>query len=165
MNEQGLEWFNELPAQEAENQLFACLASRRWAAEVVAMRPYRDVDNLLGTADITSGRLTDEEMAEAITAHPRIGDGGGDAPASSEREQSRVMQASPQTLEALATDNRRYEERFGHVFLIAASGRSGEEILSELRRRMRNDPARELSEATVELQKIARLRVEKLLLR
>ncbi len=104
-------------------------------------------------------RLTDEEWLEAMKAHPRIGERGGDAPHSSEREQSRAMQASAATLAALAAENRRYEERFGHVFLIFASGRSGEEILSELRRRMNNDPAFELEEAKRELRKIALMRL------
>jgi len=106
--------------------------------------------------------LTDDEWLAAMKAHPRIGERGGDAPASSEREQRRAMQSSRQTLEALAAENRRYEERFGHVFLIFASGRSGEEILAELRRRLTNDPATELQEAKRELRKIALMRVSKL---
>ena len=104
-------------------------------------------------------QLTDDEWLEAMKAHPRIGERGGDAPASSEREQSRTMQASPATLAALAAENRRYEERFGHVFLIFASGRGGDEILSELRRRMNNEPAAELEEAKRELRKIALMRL------
>jgi 2-oxo-4-hydroxy-4-carboxy-5-ureidoimidazoline decarboxylase len=106
--------------------------------------------------------LTDEEWLGAIKAHPRIGERGGDAPASSEREQTRAMQSSPETLDALAAENRRYEEKFGHVFLIFASGRSGEEILGELRRRMNNEPRAELEEAKRELRKIALLRLERL---
>lgn len=73
------------------------------------------------------------------------------------------MEASPETLTALAAENLQYEKRFGHVFLIFASGRTGEEILAELRRRMSNEPAAELAEARAELTKIARLRLEKLL--
>jgi 2-oxo-4-hydroxy-4-carboxy-5-ureidoimidazoline decarboxylase len=114
-------------------------------------------------ADVAMDTLTDEEWLEAMSAHPRIGQRGGDAPASSEREQSRAMGSSPETLAALAAENRRYEERFGHVFLIFASGRSGEEILAELRRRMTNDPATELEEAKLELRKIAKLRLERML--
>jgi 2-oxo-4-hydroxy-4-carboxy-5-ureidoimidazoline decarboxylase len=72
------------------------------------------------------------------------------------------MQASAATLAALAAENRRYEERFGHVFLIFASGRSAEEILSELRRRLSNDPAAELEEAKRELRKIALMRLRSL---
>jgi OHCU decarboxylase len=103
--------------------------------------------------------LSDEEWLEAMRAHPRIGERGG---ADSTKEQSRAMQASAETLALLAAENRRYEDRFGHVFLIFASGRSAGEILAELRRRMSNDPAAELQEAKRELRKIARLRLERL---
>ena len=72
------------------------------------------------------------------------------------------MEASPETLTALAAENLQYEKKFGHVFLIFASGRSGEEILAELRRRMNNDPDTEFVEARGELRKIARLRLETL---
>jgi len=103
--------------------------------------------------------LTDDDWLEAMRAHPRIGERGG---ADSTREQSRAMQASAETLASLAAENRRYEERFGHVFLIFASGRSGEEILAELRRRLKNDAATELQEAKRELRKIALMRVSNL---
>ena len=106
--------------------------------------------------------LSDAEWLEAMKAHPRIGERGGDAPGSSEREQSRAMRSPAETLTALAAENRRYEDRFGHVFLIFASGRSGDEILAELRRRMSNDHAAELQEAKRELRKIALMRVERL---
>ncbi len=72
------------------------------------------------------------------------------------------MEAADQTKAALAAENRRYEERFGHVFLIFASGRSGEEILADLRRRMSNDPPTELKEAKRELRRIAKLRLERM---
>jgi 2-oxo-4-hydroxy-4-carboxy-5-ureidoimidazoline decarboxylase len=103
--------------------------------------------------------LSDEEWLEAMKAHPRIGELGG---ADSAREQSRAMQSAGATLAELAAENRRYEDRFGHVFLIFASGRGAEEILTELRRRMQNDPAAELEEAKGELRKIAKLRLAKL---
>jgi OHCU decarboxylase len=137
---------------DLEARLYACLASRRWAHAVARGEP----------ADEAMDDLTDQEWLEAMKAHPRIGERGGDAPASSEREQSRAMQAPADTLAALDAENRRYEQKFGHVFLIAASGRSGEEILAELRRRIDNDPAAELHEAKRELRKIAHLRMQKL---
>jgi 2-oxo-4-hydroxy-4-carboxy-5-ureidoimidazoline decarboxylase len=114
-------------------------------------------------ADRIADGLSDKEWLEAIAAHPRIGEGGGHSPDASAREQSRVMQGSAETLEALAAENREYEKRFGHVFLIAASGRSGDEILGELRRRMNNDPATELAEARRELRSIVHLRLGKML--
>lgn len=137
---------------EVEARLYGVLASHAWARAVASGED----------ADVAMDRLTDGEWLEAMKAHPRIGERGGDAPASSAREQSLAMQSSPETLAALAAENRRYEERFGHVFLIFASGRTGDEILAELRRRMRNDPASELQEAKRELRKIAHLRLERM---
>lgn len=134
-----------------EDRLYACLASRRWAQAVAT--------DVIELAEEAMDELTDEEWLEAMKAHPRIGERGGDAPSTSEREQRRAMDASASTLAALAAENRRYEERFGHVFLIFASGRSGEEILAELRRRMGNEPAAELEEAKRELRKIAMKRL------
>jgi 2-oxo-4-hydroxy-4-carboxy-5-ureidoimidazoline decarboxylase len=139
--------------------LYGCLANRRWAQAVASGQPYRDAAGLFDSAANLMETLTDEEWLEAMKAHPRIGERGGDAPASSEREQSRAMQGSPETLAALAAENRQYEDRFGHVFLIAASGRTAEDILAELRRRMNNDPAAELQEAKRELRMIAQLRL------
>ena len=98
-----------------------------------------------------------------MRAHPRIGARGGDAPAMSEREQSRALRAPAETLAALDAENRSYEARFGHVFLIFASGRTADEILAELRRRMKNEPTVELQEAKNELRKIAQLRLEQVL--
>jgi OHCU decarboxylase len=158
-----LKRFNALAPAEAEDRLYACLANRRWAAALAEGRPYRDAEQLLVAADLTADGLSDEEWLAAIAAHPRIGEGGGHSPDASAREQSRALRASAETLEALAAENRHYEKRFGHVFLIAASGRSGDEILGELRRRMSNEPAIELAEAISELRRIVRLRLGKLL--
>jgi 2-oxo-4-hydroxy-4-carboxy-5-ureidoimidazoline decarboxylase len=154
--------FNALPPEEAEQRLYACLANRRWAAKVASGRPYLDAESFLSTAWSALNDLTDEDWLAALRAHPRIGETGGDAPESSAREQGRAMEAPASTVAALAEENRQYEERFGHVFLIRASGRSGEEILAELRRRMKNDPAMEFAETRRELAQIAELRLEKL---
>jgi len=154
-----IEEFNALPEKEAADSLYKCLANRRWAAEVSSRRPYGDAQSFLTTATNALNRLTDDDWVAAFKAHPRIGERGGDAPESSQREQSRAMQSASVTLAALEAENRQYEERFGYVFLIRASGRSGEEILSELRRRMKNDPVVELAEARRELSKIAGDRV------
>ena len=141
-------------AQDFEERLYGCLASRRWAHTVAT--------GLFDAAEQALDSLTDAEWLEAMKAHPRIGERGGDAPASSEQEQSQAMQSPSSTLAALEAENRRYEERFGRVFLIFASGRSGEEILAELRRRMKNDPVSELEESKRELRKIVSLRLQKL---
>jgi 2-oxo-4-hydroxy-4-carboxy-5-ureidoimidazoline decarboxylase len=139
-------------SDDLEETLYTVLASRRWAHAVASGE----------SADEAMDRLTDQEWLAAMKAHPRIGERGGESPSSSEREQSRAMLASDETKAALGAENRRYEQKFGHVFLIFASGRSGEEMLAELRRRMSNDPATELDEAKRELRKIAHLRLERL---
>ena len=157
-----IEEFNALPDKEAADRLYACLANRRWAAEVASRRPYPDAQSFLTGAWNALNGLTDDDWVAAFMAHPRIGERGGDAPESSEREQSRAMRSTAVTLAALEAENRQYEEQFGHVFLIRASGRSGEEILSELRRRMRNDPAMELAESRRELAQIAQERLAEL---
>jgi len=117
----------------------------------------------MASAEAAWSELGRSDWLEAFAAHPRIGERGGHAPATSAREQSRVMKATNELLSALASENRRYEGRFGHVFLIAASGRSAEEILQSLRQRMKNDPATELSVAAAEQRKITQVRLDKIL--
>jgi OHCU decarboxylase len=157
-----IEDFNALPANEAADSLYACLANRRWAVEVASRRPYADAQSFLTAAWAAMNDLADDDWLAAFKAHPRIGERGGDAPESSEREQGRAMQSAGAILAALAAQNRQYEKKFGHVFLIRARGRSGEEILSELRRRMRNAPGIELAEARRELAQIAEERLTEL---
>jgi OHCU decarboxylase len=158
-----LERFNDLPSAEAEAGLYGCLANRVWAARVTAGRPYSDLDSLLAAAQSAASQLTPEEWLATFAAHPRIGEAGGHAPGHSEREQNDVAQSPSETLAALAAENRMYESRFGHVFLIAASGRGAADILEELRSRMKNDPDVELRVAADEHRKITRLRLERLI--
>jgi OHCU decarboxylase len=124
--------------------------------------PYPDLNSLLDAAERAWSELEPAEWAEALAGHPRIGERGGSSPAASDREQSGVRAAAATTLEHLAAENRLYEARFGHVFLIAAAGRSAEEILAALRERMDNDPVTEGQVAAAEHRKIARLRLEAL---
>jgi len=159
----GLGSFNALAGDEAERRLRGCFANHEWAARVAGGRPYEDRKVLLTAAETAFEELNAANWLAAIASHPRIGDRGGHAPGSSEREQQRALQAPDETLAALADENRRYEARFGHVFLIAASGRDAEEILGELRRRMNAQPAAELETAKRELRKISRMRIEKML--
>lgn len=155
--------FNELPAVIAEDALYGCFANRRWANAVCAARPYANGAEVLLAADGAWADISDVEWLAAFEAHPRIGERGGHAPALSDREQSRVAAAATETLAALEVENREYEKRFGHVFLIAARGRTAEEILEALRTRMRNDPVTELKVAADEQRKITRFRLQDML--
>lgn len=155
--------FNEMPETEAAGSLYSCFASRSWAERVAAGRPYPDFASLWDACEAGWAVLAPADWLAAFGAHPRIGEKGGHAPVSSEREQSGLRAAAPATIDALADENRRYEARFGHVFLIAASGRTADEILAALRRRMSNDPATEIEVAAAEHRKITRLRLERML--
>ena len=124
--------------------------------------PYPDLDSLIDAAERAWSECEPADWAEALAGHPRIGERGGSSPAASDREQSGVRTAAATTLDQLAAENRLYEARFGHVFLIAAAGKSADEILAELRQRMNNDPVTEAQVAAAEHRKIARLRLEAL---
>jgi 2-oxo-4-hydroxy-4-carboxy-5-ureidoimidazoline decarboxylase len=160
-----LDDFNDGPADQAVQALRACNDAPRFAAEVAAGRPYRDVGTLVARAEEVSRALPWDDVAIALAAHPRIGDraeGSSAEAESSRREQSSMTDAAAATRNALADGNRAYEERFGHVFLIRASGRSPEEMLAELRRRLDNDEESERAEVTEQLAQITALRVKAL---
>ncbi|CAN5352454.1 2-oxo-4-hydroxy-4-carboxy-5-ureidoimidazoline decarboxylase [soil metagenome] len=165
MTDPGLAAFHALPAEAAVAELMSCCAVGRWAEVLAAGRPYPDRAALLRTADTHAGDLTPIEVGAALAAHPRIGERaeGPDTEASwSQAEQSGVRR-DRETTGALAEGNRRYEERFGHLYLVCAAGRSGEELLADLHRRLGNDPDTEVRVIGEELRKIAVLRVGKLL--
>jgi 2-oxo-4-hydroxy-4-carboxy-5-ureidoimidazoline decarboxylase len=159
--DQALRRLNALPDQEARVELLSCCGSRRWAARVSAGRPYADTAALLAAADAVWDAASEADIREAFDAHPRIGEAqrGG---AQERREQAASADADEATREALRHGNRAYEERFGHIYLVFASGRSAAELLEDLRSRLGNDPATELGVAAEEQRKITRLRLERL---
>jgi OHCU decarboxylase len=176
-----LERLNDLPPEEAEARLLSCCGSREWARRVAAERPFESADALAEAADRIWRSLSEEEWRRAFTAHPRIGTGtdllNGSlhqsttegpnlinlSPIWSRREQAGTKSASPETLANLADANREYEERFGHIFIVCASGKSAAEMLAEALARLHNDAQTELAIATEEQRKITRLRLAKLL--
>jgi 2-oxo-4-hydroxy-4-carboxy-5-ureidoimidazoline decarboxylase len=160
-----LEEFNELPADQAIQVLRTCNAAPRFTEAVAASRPYPSADALVERAEQVARALPWAEVEVALDAHPRIGDrvqGTSAEAASSRREQSSMDDADSDVRRALTEGNRAYEERFGHVFLIRASGRSPAEMLDELRRRLTNDQTAERAEATEQLAQITGLRVREL---
>lgn len=138
-------------------------ASPRWAGRVAAERPFADAEQLQAAADRLWCALEPADRLAALTGHPAIGEQGGSSPQHSRQEQSRIAGSGDAVLTAIAAASRRYEARFGHVFLISAAGRSGGQILAELERRLGNTPEDELREATEEHRRITRLRLERLL--
>jgi 2-oxo-4-hydroxy-4-carboxy-5-ureidoimidazoline decarboxylase len=158
--------FNSEPVEQVEDVLQAINAAPRFATEVVVGRPYPDVDSLVRRVEQISRSLPWEEVAIALSDHPRIGDrviGSGAGPRSSRREQNGMSAADPEVRAALLAGNRAYEQRFHHVFLIRAAGRSAEEMLGELNRRLANDVDVERAEVTQQLAEITALRVRRLM--
>ncbi|ROP40680.1 2-oxo-4-hydroxy-4-carboxy-5-ureidoimidazoline decarboxylase [Saccharothrix texasensis] len=157
-----LEGFNSAPAAELRPLLTDCLAVPRWVDALLADRPYPDVDALVAASD-RHADLTDDEVRAAIASHPRIGEkaaGGGVTAKWSADEQSGV---TAPLADRLLAANTAYEDRFGHIYLVCATGLSGERVLADLAARMGNPPDAELRVVSRELAKIAALRLRKAL--
>jgi len=159
----GLTRFNTAAVTDVMPSLLACCDVPRWAEIVTNARPYDDGCALLEVADAAARTFTDADVDRALAAHPRIGDraaGSGPEAAWSRGEQAGVARDRP-TADALAEANRAYEQRFGRVFLICASGRSAEEILAAAHTRLANNAATESRVVADELRQIALLRLRK----
>lgn len=160
---------NTLDAAEAERELLKCCGSTAWARELAAQRPFGERDELLKSADEIWRRLDAQDWLEAFAAHPKIGgkraarEQDAQAQSWSEQEQSGARDAEQSTLDELAEANRAYEEKFGHIFIVCATGKTAGEMLALLRARLPNDAGKELRNAAEEQRKITRLRLEKLL--
>lgn len=154
------------------NDLLRCCGSLKWAEAVAKARPFANWDDLTALADRVWSKLGREDWLEAFRAHPRIGHVIPSSRSTSleitgkwtSDEQSGTSDASQETLNALADGNREYEKKFGHIYLVCATGRSAEDMLANLRERMKNDAATELRVAAEEQRRITALRFEKLVL-
>ncbi|MBI5734456.1 2-oxo-4-hydroxy-4-carboxy-5-ureidoimidazoline decarboxylase [Mycobacterium adipatum] len=156
----GLQEFNALSERQRMHLLFEVCSSTIWARRVVAGSPFRDTEALFDRADRVLAELPDAEIDAALDGHPRIG-AKADNP-SSAREQARVADAGDAVKAALAAKNREYEDRFGYVYLVCASGRSADELLAILTDRLDNDAETERRVMRNELAKINRLRLERM---
>lgn len=158
-----------LPASRAAELLAECCGSERWVSAMVARRPFGSRAAVDAAADESWRSLEPSDWLEAFASHPRIGERSS-ASREGERgsawaagEQSGMERAGEDLRDLLAAANREYEERFGHIYIVCATGRSAEEMLGLARERLRNSPADELSIAAAEQWKITRLRLDKLL--
>jgi 2-oxo-4-hydroxy-4-carboxy-5-ureidoimidazoline decarboxylase len=153
--------FNAAPPEAAERDVLSCCQARSFARLIVDGRPYPDAAALHAAIDGAFATLTWDDIAEAMDGHPRIGE--RTASAASAAEQAGATAAGDDVRRALAAGNAAYEDRFGHVYLVCASGRSGAELLTDLRARLGNNPMAERAVARQELRKITSLRLAKLL--
>jgi OHCU decarboxylase len=164
-----LAWLNSLPADEAMKELRQCCGSQRWVAEVVDGRPYASLETLLTRAHDVWWSLDQSDWLEAFRSHPRIGEKKAAEKVSAQsrhwsgQEQAGMSNASRESAHVLAALNRAYELKFGYIFIICATGKTPEEMLSALRERLQHDAGVELPLASAEQARITELRLKKLL--
>ena len=157
--------WNTLTPEAAAAAILPCNGSLSWAEQLTALRPFATPFDLTCTADIIWRALPADAQQQAFNSHPRIGEqhaksATAESLALSATEQS-AAQLTNDTAAALASANRTYEEKFNRIFIICATGKSAEEILTILQHRLLNDPATELREAAEQQRQITQLRLRK----
>ncbi len=162
--------FNDAAEGDLRLALHRCCASGSWVAGILAGRPYASRRALLEASDRLTAALNDNGLAQALAGHPRIGDiadaadtAHAAAAAWARGEQALVAEAGIDLKAQLAAANTAYERRFGHIYLVCATGRTARELLEICLGRLANDPQTERGVVLAELAQINRLRLEKLL--
>jgi OHCU decarboxylase len=151
-----IEPINSWTPEIARQRFLQCCGSRRWADGMTAARPFASFEALEETASAIWKVSTRDDILEAFSAHAKIGDHRGN------NEQAGVRSASETTLEELARLNREYESRFGFIYIVCATGKSAEQMLALLRRRLSNDPEQEIAIAAEEQRLITQQRLKQL---
>jgi len=158
--------WNNLKLEWAAEMILPCCGSEAWAGELAARRPFPGEEALLAASDDIWKGLSESDWLEAFESHPRIGESRSEAntgrsEAWSKEEQQKAGAATEDIKLALAEGNRMYEQKFHRTFIVCATGRSSEEILEILHRRLRNDNQTELLEAAEQQRQITQLRLKK----
>ncbi|MER5945758.1 2-oxo-4-hydroxy-4-carboxy-5-ureidoimidazoline decarboxylase [Streptomyces sp. NPDC001904] len=157
----GLTRFNTSDESTAQAELHEVCASSAWGSKLLAQRPFATVEALFEASDAATAELTADDLAEAMAGHPPIGRPKPGDPTSS-REQRGMAGASEELKAEMLELNLAYQDRFGHVFLICATGATGEQMLGALKARIANTPDQEREIVRTELGKINRIRLTRL---
>ncbi|MEU2062626.1 2-oxo-4-hydroxy-4-carboxy-5-ureidoimidazoline decarboxylase [Streptomyces sp. NPDC013455] len=157
----GLARFNDLEESAASAALHEACASTEWARRLLAGRPYTTAEDLYTASDAAMAELTAADLQEAMAGHPPIGRPKPGDPASA-REQRGMAGASEELKTEMLELNLAYQEKFGHVFLICATGRTGEQMRDAVKERIGNSPDQEREIVRTELGKINRIRLARL---
>ena len=162
---QVLEQWNGLNAAAAVEMILPCNGSRTWAEGMVERRPFARAQELFAAADEVWWALPRSAWQEAFDSHPRIGEKKAKAATGKSLAWSHGEQAAAnpdeRTQAELAEANRTYEQKFGRIFIVCATGKSAAEMLTIFKQRMENDPATELREAAEQQRQITQLRLRK----
>ncbi len=159
-----LDDLNAMSPSTAATRLMTCCGSTRWAGAMADARPFHDTAELRDNAELIWWGLDRSDWLEAFAAHPKIGDLDAleSRYAANSAEQAGVADAPYNLLHRLADANQWYEDRFGYIFIICATGKTAGEMLDLLERRLGNDPETEIQVAAAEQASITRLRLERL---
>ncbi|WP_217166861.1 2-oxo-4-hydroxy-4-carboxy-5-ureidoimidazoline decarboxylase [Streptomyces sp. AC512_CC834] len=157
----GLARFNTLEESAARAELHEACASTAWARQLLATRPFTTPEDLYAASDAAMAGLSAEDLAEAMAGHPPIGRPQPGDPTSS-REQAGMASAADELKAEMLQLNLAYQEKFGHVFLICATGRTGEQLRDAALERLGNSPEQEREIVRTELGKINRIRLSRL---
>lgn len=164
-----IDQLNAQPLDQAKNAFMMCCTASTWINKMVSHRPYRNIEHMQQMAIEVWNSLTFDDYMEAFSGHPKIGD-----PNSlktkfkvtqhlAENEQSAVQSASDEVIDALAAANRLYEEKFGYIFIVCATGKSAEQMLELVRQRLENEAQQEIQTAAAEQAKITAIRIDKMM--
>ena len=164
-----LDAWNEADENSATEAIYACCGARHWAIQMVKLRPIANIAELSEAADRIWATMGEADWMEAFASHPRIGERksssrSGQSTAWSQQEQSGTTNASNAVLQKLAEGNAVYEQRFGFTYIVCATGKSADEMLATLERRLANDRVAELKEAAEQQRQIMQIRLGKWLL-
>jgi 2-oxo-4-hydroxy-4-carboxy-5-ureidoimidazoline decarboxylase len=160
---------NHLPREQLRKELFRCCGSGTWVENMLSFFPADDLVELLEDAEEQWYKCSEADWKEAFAQHPRIGDleslrkKFATTADWASVEQGRIESASQEVIKALAEGNLEYEEKFGYIFIVCATGKSAEEMLQTLQERLAHNPEDEIEIAAEEQNKITKLRLEKLL--
>ncbi|GAA3773926.1 2-oxo-4-hydroxy-4-carboxy-5-ureidoimidazoline decarboxylase [Streptomyces coacervatus] len=157
----GLARFNALEEHAAYAALHEACASATWVKRLQAARPYATADDLFTASDAAMAELTTADLEEAMAGHPPIGRPKEGDPTSA-REQAGMAGAAEDLKADMLELNLAYQDRFGHVFLICATGRTGEQMRDAVKERIGNSPEQEREIVRTELGKINRIRLARL---
>ncbi len=161
--------WNAADESTALEAMLACCGARRWAAAMVALRPIASVQELSQAADRAWSAMEEADWLEAFACHPRIGErnaahASAQSTTWSRQEQSSTSAAREKVLADLAAGNAQYEQRYGFTYIVCATGKTGEEMLAILNRRLNSGRATELREAAEQQRQIMQIRLGKWLI-
>ena len=164
-----IEALNTLTPSEANKQFELCCGASNWVEKMNQNRPFHDKNEVYQQAESIWFSLSSEDWLEAFTHHPKIGDIDSlrkkfhNTKSISKNEQSGVNDVEKSTLNDLAKSNQLYEDKFGFIFIVCATGKSADQMLALIKMRLNKNAETEMQNAAKEQNKITQLRLEKLL--